>query len=246
MGSEKDAAHIFLNTCTMAIIYLVTNNINGKKYVGFTVDSLAKRWARHLRDASRGSNYVFHMALQKYGPENFTIKELISCEDAKYALEFLEPHYILLENSFIRAPNGGGYNMTLGGKGSLGLTHSEETKQKMSEIKSGEKSPWFGKRHTEETKQKMKTSAIGRTHTEESKKKMSLKQTGRICSDETRKKMSLSRQNVSQETREKIGKSSKGRIVSEETRKKLSKALTGRSSSQIKRNKEASNENSCH
>ena len=206
----------------MAIIYLVTNNINGKKYVGFTIDSLAKRWARHLRDASRGSNYVFHMALQKYGPENFTIKELISCEDDKYALEFLEPHYILLENSFIRAPNGGGYNMTLGGKGSLGLTHSEETKQKM------------------------KTSAIGRTHTEESKKKMSLKQTGRICSDETRKKMSLSRQNVSQETREKISKSSKGRIVSEETRKKLSKALTGRSSSQLKRNKEASNENSCH
>jgi group I intron endonuclease len=47
-----------------------------------------------------------------------------------------------------------------------GHKHTEETKQKLSEIRknknTGEKNPFFGKHHTEETKQKIKEKSKGR------------------------------------------------------------------------------------
>ena len=55
---------------------------------------------------------------------------------------------------------------------------SEETKQKMSEAKKGEKHPFYGQHHSEETKRKMSEAAkgnknmLGKHHTEETKRKI--------------------------------------------------------------------------
>jgi group I intron endonuclease len=52
-------------------IYVVTNKINGKQYVGQTVRDLGDRLKRHFNDAEKGDNLYFHRAILKYGKENF-------------------------------------------------------------------------------------------------------------------------------------------------------------------------------
>ena len=61
--------------------------------------------------------------------------------------------------------------------------HTEESKRKMSESRTGEKAYWYGKHHSEESKKKMSENHadfsgennpnFGKHHSEESKKKMS-------------------------------------------------------------------------
>ena len=71
--------------------------------------------------------------------------------------------------------------------------HSEETKQKMSEARKGEKNTFYGKTHTDDTRKKMSEAKKGKHHTDETRIKMSEAHKGRTFSDETRKKMSESR-----------------------------------------------------
>lgn len=53
-------------------IYKITNNYNKKAYIGQTQRPINKRFERHIQDSYNDSFY-FHRALQKYGPENFTL-----------------------------------------------------------------------------------------------------------------------------------------------------------------------------
>jgi group I intron endonuclease len=91
------------------IVYLVTNTINGKRYVGQTSQSLERRWFLHQH---RKSCKALHSAINKYGAENFTIEVLFSPPTREQAGE-LEIEYIDRYNT--KAPNG--YNLTQGGEG---------------------------------------------------------------------------------------------------------------------------------
>ena len=52
----------------MGIVYLATNKINEKCYVGITKKILNRRKKIHLYSAfKRNSSFVFHNALRKYG-----------------------------------------------------------------------------------------------------------------------------------------------------------------------------------
>ena len=60
-------------------IYLITNTINGKKYVGQTsLKTSSRRWSAHKRDAIYGVGTKFCRAIRKYGPDVF---ELVTIED---------------------------------------------------------------------------------------------------------------------------------------------------------------------
>ena len=61
-------------------IYLVTNTVNGKRYVGQTRKEVANRWKQHCaacrRDAQRGCT-AFWSAIRKYGPDSFQVETLV-------------------------------------------------------------------------------------------------------------------------------------------------------------------------
>ena len=69
-------------------------------------------------------------------------------------------------------------NITLGGDGAKGLKHSEETKQRLKELSTGNKN-CVGYKHSEETRNNMRLSHIGNKNSEEARLKISLAQKGR-------------------------------------------------------------------
>lgn len=113
------------------IIYYAENISNGKRYIGQTVKSLAKRKSKHLAAAFiHGVDCKFYQALKKYGEDFFSwgILEEISIEK----LDEREAFWIRRYRTLFE-----GYNMTEGGPTLLGHKHTEETKKKISESMNG-------------------------------------------------------------------------------------------------------------
>lgn len=94
----------------MPCIYKITNTINGKVYIGQTIQPLDKRWSQHKRSARSKEAYSIHRAIAKYGEENFIIECLCNCSIEE--LDRLEKKYIEDYNSYSC-----GYNETHGGQG---------------------------------------------------------------------------------------------------------------------------------
>ena len=103
------------NNVYIGYIYLVTNNITGKKYVGQTRRTIQERWADHI-NRRYSDDYYFHRALIKYGTDNFSIKEIdVICEaDLESLVDSLnesEIYYI----EYFKTLYPDGYNLTIGG-----------------------------------------------------------------------------------------------------------------------------------
>ena len=94
----------------MAYIYLITNTINDKVYVGKTEESIEHRFKEHICDSrkERCKDRPLYRAINKYGVENFKI-ELIEETDTP---EIREEYWITYYNSYHN-----GYNATRGGDG---------------------------------------------------------------------------------------------------------------------------------
>jgi len=188
-------------------IYITTNLINGKKYIGQKVFN--KYWQKYL-----GSGVLLTRSIKKYGRENFS-REIISISYSKEELNLLEEEIIKFHNA-VNSDNY--YNINNGGNSMFfGIPKTIEHKQKISESRKGY-------RHSDEAKLKMSENTKGNKATEETKKKMSDARKGVNKSDKMRIKLSKSKINhiVSLETRNKIRESLKGNIMSEETKKKMS------------------------
>lgn len=101
-------------------IYSITNNINGKAYIGQSKDIIT-RWKQHCSRAKNGDvDYLIVLALRKYGVENFTFAIIEECRPSE--LNTREMYYIELFNTYIGKDGGYGYNMTVGGEGKSGGT----------------------------------------------------------------------------------------------------------------------------
>lgn len=57
-------------------LYLITNKINDKKYVGITKLGYLTRWKRHIKLIEKGSNHliVLYNAIRKYGIDAFELE----------------------------------------------------------------------------------------------------------------------------------------------------------------------------
>jgi hypothetical protein len=156
-----------------AHIYLVTNNLNGKQYVGQTIDT------RKI-----GHGMLIRQAYKKHGKENFVYEEICSGISDRQTLNFMERFWIKVMDS--RSPNG--YNIEEGGsdKGEVaestrqklkeintGKIIPEEIKIKISESMKGSKNHFYGKTHNADAIKKIIAGNIGKTfkHTEEAKEK---------------------------------------------------------------------------
>ena len=185
-------------------IYILTNTINGKQYVGKDTN-LPKRANQHLNGNNKGSQAI-HRAIKKYSADNFEVEIIPYPNVPHQILCWFERSHIAQLDSFRN-----GYNQTLGGEGSPGFKQSEETKRKRSARISGKRHPLFGKNHTPESREKMSKSQRGRKHSPETRKKMSKAHKGHTVSKETRKKISESRKGnkVSRQTRQKLSDANK-------------------------------------
>ena len=201
-------------------IYIVTNRINGKVYVGQTNGSVERRWSDHRKSAQAGRT-VFAKAIRKYGHEAFGISSVkLPAGSSQMNLNEAERLYIAELGSLV--PNG--YNLRSGGDG--GGLLSETTRSRMS---LGWHSTHRGQPHTAEAREKMSASRKGkcspalrsflaeanarRTFSAETRAKISAAKTGAICSPEVRSKISaaLSGRSLSLDTRAKMSAVRKGR-----------------------------------
>lgn len=96
------------------IVYITTNLINGKKYIGKDVRN---------NSSYLGSGKIFKHALLKYGKNNFQ-KEIIGTATTKEELCELESYYIDYYNA---QTSEWFYNITKGGNG--GKTHNQSHKK---------------------------------------------------------------------------------------------------------------------
>jgi group I intron endonuclease len=137
-------------------IFLTTNTLNGKIYVGQSAYDNPK----YL-----GSGKIFKLALNKYGSENFK-KTIIEYCDSPEMLDEREIYWIKKLNS--RNPDIG-YNILKGGKGNAYIEYIENMSSQCTGLKNG----MFGKHHSKETREKIRQKALGRKVSLETKKKLS-------------------------------------------------------------------------
>jgi group I intron endonuclease len=141
----------------------VTNKVNCKIYIGQTIGKLSYRWRKHCTDKSCS---ILHRAIQKYGPENFTIEEI---DGANSQSELNYKEWLLVYKFDSLAPNG--YNLREGG-GNRGKWHKDSI-EKMRQKQ-------IGKKLSQEHKNKIRKKALGKKHTESTKQKMRLAKIGYI------------------------------------------------------------------
>lgn len=161
-------------------IYKLTSP-SGKSYIGQTIDQ-RRRKSNFYNTNCYYSGHRLDNAIKKYGVETFTYEILIQIiEESRDALrdklDELEKYYIEKFDSYYN-----GYNMTLGGSGTKGCFHTEESRKKLSLRAKGRPSPTRGKPLSEEQKKILseyaktrigeKNPFYGRKHSDNSKDKI--------------------------------------------------------------------------
>jgi len=114
-------------------VYLIKHKLDYRVYVGFTSQGVENRWAQHCEAAKQGSDYHLHLAISKYGKEQFeyeTLCEISSRQEAKY----IERLWIAAFGSY--RPEFG-FNMTYGGEG--GELLGQEARNRLSTALKGNK-----------------------------------------------------------------------------------------------------------
>lgn len=178
-------------------VYAIKNSINGKVYVGSTVD-FSRRFRDHSRALCNGTHCNKHLqsAWQKHGPDAFEFQIVEQVSDVSALIE--------REQAWIDSM-GADYNLCKKAGNTLGRRLSEDAKRRIAEA---------GRNRSEETLRRMSESARARAvcgspdvvaamtavnmgnkyrqgilHTEETRLKMSLASKGKPKSPEHRAKL---------------------------------------------------------
>ena len=194
-------------------IYQITNQRNGKRYIGSTVN-LRRRWSAHLRRLRRGQHGNQHLqrSFDKHREAVFMFSVLEHIEEPSQLLE-REQHFLdMLSPEYNILPTAGS---------PLGCKRSIETRRRVSEARRG-------KHHSEKTREKIAEAHRGKPLSADHRAKLSKAHMGNRLSDESRRKLSIANMGhpVSEETRRKISQGRKDQRLSEQTKRKISATLT--------------------
>ena len=107
------------NSKWFGVIYIITNLLSGKQYVGKAED-WERRWRQHIQTASGKPLHAIHYAIRKHGVKNFSFDLLQRCHTLT-TLNKAEMRWIKKLSTL--SPKG--YNLTLGGEGVSGLRFSK-------------------------------------------------------------------------------------------------------------------------
>lgn len=156
-----------------AWLYITTNLINGKKYIGQTTSN---------RKSYMGSGYAIMAAFKKYGKENFIRENIFEGEWELVDLleqEFIEK-YDAVNSPFYYNQKPGGHTGThsdisrkIMSEKAKNRKASEESKQKRSASMKGKGNHFYNKHHTQDSIKKIKEKRAQQVITEESNKKRS-------------------------------------------------------------------------
>lgn len=172
-------------------IYRWTNKLNGKSYIGSSVNlsnRLKQYYGKRLLKCQHVS--LIYQALLKYGHSNFTLEILEYCKSTvdvivkeQYYIDLFKPEYNICK--------------TAGSP--LGRKHSEEAKQKIAASR-------LGSKHSEETKAMMSKAAVGREFSDVTRDKLRESRIGKKHSAETLSKLIAAKLGIerSEETKAKI------------------------------------------
>lgn len=172
-------------------IYKITNKNDGRIYIGQHKSST-------LDENYWGSGIYISRAIAKYGTSMFN-REIVEWCASRDELNNKEMKWIAYYNSTNPKL---GYNICTGGSVNdsfKGRTHTQETKDKMSQNQQGASNSFYGKRHTAKSIEKMREAHLGIKFTDEHKEKLrqanlgaNNPRYGSHPSEETRRKMSIS------------------------------------------------------
>lgn len=152
-------------------IYLITNKVNGKIYIGQTIGKVNERFSDHCSSARtqpKKHNTVFHSAIRKYGQQSFNYQSICFC----FSRESLNEAEISLIKTYDSINKKIGYNICEGGQYNIDIIWSDKAKE-------GARQRQLGKKHSEETKAKMSASRKGHLVSEETRRKISIIHKGR-------------------------------------------------------------------
>lgn len=179
------------------IIYKITNKINGKVYIGQTINKrgfygrykytgscdIERVYKYHRKRKMDNKSYNQHLinSIEKYGFDSFEITPILDFAFSMNELNIKEQCWISIFDSFNK-----GYNKNLGGYNIGSYNITEEHKRKIGEKNKGYK-------RTSETRRILSEINTGRKHSEITKVKMSISKKGFRHSKESKKKMSEQR-----------------------------------------------------
>lgn len=137
-----------------AVLYLVTNTVNGKTYVGVTSrKDVRRRMSEHFYSARKGiHNGAFYRAIRKYDRSVFRIDVIANFETCHAALE-AEVAYI--------AEHAPKYNSTRGGEAGGGTNLTPEGRRKIGEASRGNKYR-LGQTHSPEVREILREHGLNR------------------------------------------------------------------------------------
>lgn len=107
----------------MGCVYVITNTVNGKQYIGCTMLHLGLRKRKHgsaCKIEGREKYYELHKAMNEFGFDNFLFESVF---EAEYVEDLEEKEKELIQSMETLYPDG--YNMQKGGLGGF-VTKSQQ------------------------------------------------------------------------------------------------------------------------
>lgn len=140
-------------------LYKLTNTVNGKSYIGTSVNPISHRISRHLYAAKNGHDNCMAItrAIRKYGLSSFTVQNI--GQTTEHA-ELMRLEVSAIKDHGTLRPNG--YNISSGGVGARRIC-SEQTRNNISSaLKAKKMIPWnFGKRNANTIARYARTGHVG-------------------------------------------------------------------------------------